>query len=195
MARQRQSVRRQAESVGAWLVPEREAEAVRPGDTADMAPASASQAIPKAPCDQMGEASVAAIIDGAAKAQSVQPKLLHAVIEQESRFRPCAVSLKGAKGLMQLMPETAAELGVTNPFDPKESIEAGAKYLRQLLDKYKGDLPQALGAYNAGPGAVDQAGGIPNFRETRDYVQSIMKKVGTIPIDLPSIPMPKPIEN
>lgn len=200
IARQWVSVRKQAESVGAWLVPGRGADVTRSPDPPDVAepeiPASgAAQAASNAPCDPIAEESVAPIIEGAAKAHSVQPKLLRAVIEQESRFHPCAVSPKGAKGLMQLMPDTAAELGVNDPFDPKENIEAGARYLRQLLDKYKGDLPQALGAYNAGPAAVDQAGGIPNFRETRDYVQSIMQKVGTIPLDLPSIPMPKPIEN
>jgi soluble lytic murein transglycosylase-like protein len=200
IARQRESARKQAESVGAWIVPGREAEVALPPDPPDLAkpespPSAAAQASSKASCDPLGEESLGSIIDGAAKAHSVHPKLLHAVIEQESRFHPCAVSPKGAKGLMQLMPDTAAELGVNDPFDPKENIEAGARYLRQLLDKYKGDLPQALGAYNAGPGAVDQAGGIPNFRETRDYVQSIIQKVGTIPLDLPSIPMPKPIEN
>jgi soluble lytic murein transglycosylase-like protein len=200
IARQRESVRKQAENVGAWLVPDRESNAAARADPPDSARAdnpasSAAQSASAAPCDAMGEGLVAPIIDSAAKAQGVYPKLLHAVIEQESRFHPCAVSPKGAKGLMQLMPDTAAELGVNDPFDPKENIEAGAKYLRQLLDKYKGDLAQALGAYNAGPAAVDQAGGIPNFRETRDYVQTIMEKVGTIPIDLPSIPMPKPIEN
>ena len=197
MARQFESVRKQAESVGSWMVPGRGVEAAPPSDPPEPPkPASSdAQAASKAPCDPMGEATVAPIIDGAAKAQSVSPKLLRAVIDQESRFHPCAVSPKGARGMMQLMPDTAAELGVSDPFDPKENIEAGARYLRQLLDRYKGDLAQTLGAYNAGPAAIDQAGGIPNFRETRDYVQSIMQKVGTIPLDLPSIPMPKPIEN
>jgi soluble lytic murein transglycosylase-like protein len=194
-ARQWKSVQKQAESVGAWLVPGSVAEVARPPDPPDIPVSGAAHAPSKAPCDPIGEESVAPIIDGAAKAQNVHPNLLRAVIEQESRFHPCAVSPKGARGLMQLMPDTAAELGVNDPFDPKENIEAGARYLRQLLDKYKGDLPQALGAYNAGPTAVDQAGGIPNIRETRDYVQSVMQKVGTIPLDLPSIPMPKPIEN
>jgi soluble lytic murein transglycosylase-like protein len=200
MARQREAIRKQAESVGAWLVPDRDGETsvrVDPPDSVKPAKLASTAAPPgpKPPCDPIGEAVVAPIIEGAAKAQNVQPKLLHAVIDQESRFHPCAVSSKGAKGLMQLMPDTAAELGVIDPFDPKENVEAGARYLRQLLDKYKGDLPQTLGAYNAGPAAVDQAGGIPNFRETRDYVQSIMQKVGTIPLDLPNIQMPKPIEN
>jgi soluble lytic murein transglycosylase-like protein len=194
IARQKESIRKQAESVGAWLVPGRSLNEGDPAGPADPV-SSAAQPASKAPCDPLGETSVAPIVDVAAKAQSVDAKLLRAVIEQESGFRPCVVSPKGAKGLMQLMPDTAAELGVNDPFDPKENIEAGARYLRQLLDKYKGDLAQSLGAYNAGPSAVDQAGGIPNIRETQDYVRSILQKVGTTPIDPPSIPMPKPIEN
>jgi soluble lytic murein transglycosylase-like protein len=75
------------------------------------------------------------------------------------------------------MPDTAEQLAVHDVFDPKENIEAGAKYLKQLLDKYKGDLKLALGAYNAGPTTVDQAGGIPDIPETRDYVDSILKKL------------------
>jgi len=79
---------------------------------------------------------------------------------------------------MQLMPQTIQDLGVEDPFDPRENVEAGAKFLKQLLDKYKGDLAQALGAYNAGPAAIDEAGGIPEMTETRDYVDAILKKLG-----------------
>ena len=96
---------------------------------------------------------------------------------------------------MQLMPETATQLGVHDPFDPKENIEAGAKYLRQLLDKYKGDMAQALGAYNAGPSTVDQSGGVPAIPETKDYVDAILKKLGITRTDPQSIQMPKPIGN
>jgi soluble lytic murein transglycosylase-like protein len=123
------------------------------------------------------------------------PKLLRAVMERESGFHPCAVSPKGAKGLMQLMPDTAAQLGVKDPFDPKENVDAGAHYLKQMLDRYKGDLSQALGAYNAGPAAVDQAGGVPDIPETLDYVKSILQKLAPTRTDPPSIPPPKPIEN
>jgi soluble lytic murein transglycosylase-like protein len=130
-----------------------------------------------APCEPIAEAAVAPLIDGAAKAQDVQAKVLRAVIEQESAYRPCAISAKGAQGLMQLMPDTAEQLAVHDVFDPKENIEAGAKYLKQLIDKYKGDLKLVLGAYNAGPTTVDQAGGIPDILETRDYVDSILKKL------------------
>jgi len=191
--RQRQAVRKQSESVGAWMNGSAVTNAESPPFVET--PPSPPVASAKPGCDVLGEASIAQLIDGAAKAQNVQPKLLHAVMEQESRFQPCAVSPKGAKGLMQLMPDTAADLGVVDPFDPRENVEAGAKYLKMLLAKYKGDLQLTLGAYNAGPSAVDQAGGVPNFKETRDYVQSVMQKVGTIPLDLPSIPMPKPIGN
>ncbi|HTS27769.1 MAG TPA: transglycosylase SLT domain-containing protein [Bryobacteraceae bacterium] len=196
MARQREAVRKQAEAVGVWMVPAREIgnrhASVTPAPSDSTA--EDGQVPPAAGCDPIGEDSVAPIIDGAAKEQSVHPKLLRAVIEQESGFRPCAVSPKGAKGLMQLMPDTAAELGVNDPFDPKENVEAGARYLRQLLERYKGDLKQALGAYNAGPATVDQAGGIPNIRETRDYVQAILDKVGSIPIDMTSIQTAKPFQ-
>ena len=117
------------------------------------------------------------LIDSAAKTNEMDGKLVRAVIEQESGFRPCAVSAKGAQGLMQLMPETAAELSVKDAFDPKENIAAGAKYLKQLLDKYKGDTKLALAAYNAGPSAVDAIKDVPDIPETRDYVDAILKKI------------------
>jgi soluble lytic murein transglycosylase-like protein len=138
---------------------------------------------------------MAPILDGAANAQDISAKLLRAVIEQESGFRPCAVSVKGAKGLMQLMPATIEQLGVRDPFDPKENVEAGARFLKQLIDKYKGDLRLALGAYNAGPAAVGQSGGVPDFPETRDYVDAILKRVGATPTGPPQSPMPKPTGN
>jgi soluble lytic murein transglycosylase-like protein len=121
---------------------------------------------------------VTPIIEGAAKAHELRPELLRAVIQQESAFRPCAVSSQGAQGLMQLMPDTVGRFGVKDAFDPQQNIEAGAKFLKQLIDKYKGDLAQALGAYNAGPETVDQAGGVPQIRETQDYVKAILEKVG-----------------
>ena len=115
---------------------------------------------------------MAPLIDSAAKARDVEARLLRAVIERESAFRPCAVSAKGAQGLMQLTPETAEQLAVQDVLDPNENIEAGAKYLKQLLDKYKGDLKLALGAYNSGP-----APGRPTRRQARDYVDSILKRI------------------
>src|SRR5439155_15858807 len=100
-------------------------------------------------CDPIAEVELAPMIDSAAKAHAIQPKLLRAVMEQESGFRPCAMSPKGAQGLMQLMPDTAGQFGVRDPFDPQQNMEAGATFLKQLLDKYKGDLSLAVGAYNA----------------------------------------------
>lgn len=131
----------------------------------------------QANCDPIDEKVVTPLIETAARAQHLEPRLVRAVAEQESAMRPCAISVKGAQGLMQLIPETAQQFGVHDAFDPKENIDAGAKYLKQLMDKYSGDLPKALSAYNAGPATVDQSGGVPNIAETRDYVASIMKKL------------------
>ncbi len=102
--------------------------------------------------------------------------IVREVARQESGFRPCAVSPKGAEGLMQLMPATQAQFAVSNPFDPKESLEAGSKLLKQLLDRYQGNLSLALSAYNAGAACVDQSGGVPNIQETRNYVFDILSR-------------------
>jgi soluble lytic murein transglycosylase-like protein len=106
--------------------------------------------------------------------------LLRAVIERESAYRPCVVSPAGAQGLMQLMPATAGEFGVDNPFDPGQNIDAGAKYLKQLMERYKGDLGLALAAYNAGPTTVDRSAGSPAIPETQDYVRAILDKLGPV---------------
>ncbi len=128
-------------------------------------------------CEPAPDAEVVPAFHEAARREGLQPELLAAVIRQESAFRPCAVSEKGAQGLMQLMPATVAEFGVKDPFDIKQNIDAGAKYLKQLLGRYDGDLAKALGAYNAGPGRVDAAGGVPPIPETTAYVDEILKSL------------------
>jgi soluble lytic murein transglycosylase-like protein len=113
------------------------------------------------------------MIADAASQYHLDPNLIRAVIHAESAFNPFAVSGAGAQGLMQLMPEVAAELGVDNAFDPRQNILAGARYLRDLLDRHHGNIDLAVASYNAGPGAVKRYRGIPPYRETRNYVKTV----------------------
>ncbi|QQZ08206.1 lytic transglycosylase domain-containing protein [Heyndrickxia vini] len=113
------------------------------------------------------------IIQKASEKYNVPAKLIKSVIQHESSFNSNAVSSAGASGLMQLMPSTASSLGVTDVFDPEQNIFAGSKYLKNMLDRYDGDIKLALAAYNAGPGNVDRYGGIPPFKETQNYVKNI----------------------
>jgi soluble lytic murein transglycosylase-like protein len=121
------------------------------------------------------DAPFSSLIVEAARAHGVDPQLLVEVARRESHFNPNAVSPVGACGLMQLMPATARLLGISNIFDVRENVFGGARYLRQLLDAYHGDLDLTLAAYNAGPGAVQKYNGVPPFPETRAYVTSIRR--------------------
>ncbi|HEX5900524.1 MAG TPA: lytic transglycosylase domain-containing protein [Solirubrobacteraceae bacterium] len=118
-------------------------------------------------------------IDAAAASNGIDPSLLKGLVSQESGFDPNARSGAGAVGLTQLMPGTAAALGVTNPLDPAQSLQGGAKYLRQQLDRFGGDEKLALAAYNAGPGAVAKYGGVPPYSETQNYVNSVLGKAAS----------------
>jgi soluble lytic murein transglycosylase-like protein len=112
-------------------------------------------------------------IEQAAARHNVDPNLVRAVVKVESNFNPNAVSRKGAMGLMQLMPSTARQLKVQNPFDPEQNVDAGVRHLKQLLESYGGDIKLTLAAYNAGAGAVARSSGVPRFAETQNYVRRI----------------------
>lgn len=115
-----------------------------------------------------------ALVHRAAVANALPPGLVFAVIDAESHGDPAAVSRAGAQGLMQLMPSTSAQYGVTNPFDPAANVDGGTRYLADLLRRYHGNLKLALAAYNAGPGAVAASHGIPPFAETQAYVARVI---------------------
>jgi soluble lytic murein transglycosylase-like protein len=112
-------------------------------------------------------------IEQAAARHNVDPNLVRAVVKVESNFNPNAVSRKGAMGLMQLMPSTARQLKVKNPFDPEQNVDAGVRHLKQLLESYDGDIKLTLAAYNAGAGAVARSSGVPHYAETQNYVRRI----------------------
>ena len=117
------------------------------------------------------------LVDRVAAEHGVESPLVHSVIRAESNYNPNAVSPKGALGIMQLIPSTARRFGVSNAFDVSENIQGGVKYLRFLLDYYRGDYPKAIAAYNAGEAAVDKYHGVPPYAETRSYVERVAKNL------------------
>lgn len=123
----------------------------------------------------MSKVQIQQIVSSACEKYNVEPKLVMALIQQESAFNQNAISKAGAQGLMQLMPATAKSLGVNNAFNPKENVEGGVKYLKSLLDKFNGNKILALAAYNAGPNAVKKHNGVPPYKETQNYVKNILK--------------------
>lgn len=168
IARQQQSVTRQAETVATRY----------PAPFGGRNPAgAASFTLVPDDCPPVAASAVRPIIAREAERQNVPADVVEAVVSTESAFQPCAVSSAGAMGLMQLMPATAESLQVNDPFDPAQNITAGTRFLRQLLDRYGGDLALALAAYNAGPGRVDAAGGIPAIPETQRYVRKVIGKI------------------
>ena len=134
-----------------------------------LVPASETTALPAV------KPQLSDVVQSASDRYRLDPDLVNSVIHAESGFNPRAISNKGAQGLMQLMPQTASKLGVSNRLDPQQNVEGGTRYLRELLELYNFDLVKALAAYNAGPHRVEQYGGVPPYRETRAYVSRIVR--------------------
>jgi soluble lytic murein transglycosylase-like protein len=181
------SAARQRQAVAAMQIPiARQRAAVAASGTGGAAGGTTGRAEPfftlswpalGAGCEPLPEAELTPLIEQAARKAEVDANLLRAVAGQESGFRSCAVSPKGAMGLMQLMPATAQELGVGDPFDPAESLLSGAHLLKQLLARFGGDTALALGAYNAGASRVEESGGVPPIPETVRYVEQVLGKL------------------
>ncbi len=139
-------------------------------DATPSVPSDLAPSVPPAPAP-----SVTDVIQSASQQYRLDPDFLASVISAESGFKTHAVSPKGAKGLMQLMPQTASNLGVSDPFDPAKNVDGGTRYLRELLERYNFDPIKALAAYNAGPSRVEQYRGVPPYHETRVYVAKIIR--------------------
>ena len=170
IARQRESVQRQAagsHSDAFFSTPWADAPSV----------GAVSQPAVSGDCDPLPADQLRRLVVEASVREGINPMLVQAVIRRESGGRPCAVSPKGAQGLMQLMPATQSDLGVRDPFDPAANIGGGARYLKQLLGRYNADLRLTLAAYNAGPQRVEPGGSVPSIPETQAYVQAIMAEL------------------
>jgi soluble lytic murein transglycosylase-like protein len=164
----------------------RDSESLDPGQAAPQSsffvepwPAAAPLSVPNVQvldedCIPLETNEIDRLADEAGRRNGVSADLLKSVMRQESNFKPCALSVVGAMGLMQIMPETAETLHLDDPFDPAKNVDAGARFLRMMLDRYQGDTQLALGAYNAGPARVDKSGGLPDIPETLGYVNKVL---------------------
>jgi soluble lytic murein transglycosylase-like protein len=148
---------------------------VEPDEEVDAEPVPAIASAMGVGADSIDSRTIERMVSDAATKYGLPRSLVRAVARTESAFNPNAISPKGAQGVMQLMPGTARDLGVTNAFDPAENIDGGARLIRQLLEKYEGRLAEALAAYNAGAGAVARHKGVPPYRETRNYIRKVVK--------------------
>ncbi len=150
------------------------------GGEVQLPPSAVRGFVPDEVLEEVGNpttgAEIARLVEESARKHGLDPALVLAVVSVESGFKPEAVSPKGAQGLMQLMPRTAASLGVQDAFDPEQNIDAGVRHLESLVRLYDGNLTRALAAYNAGQGAVAKHGGVPPYRETRAYVRKVLER-------------------
>ncbi len=151
-------------------------------------------AAPKAAEDAVRPRGINEAVEAIAATQSLPPQLVHSVIQVESNYNPLAVSSKGAQGLMQLMPDTARRFGVANAFDPIDNIQGGTKYLKYLLDLYKGNYNLALAAYNAGEGAVEKYGAVPPYPETINYLLQVGRQLQKSAVATPPVTQPAPVK-
>jgi len=167
--KQRASIRKQVHAsgpvTGFFLTPWTDMPKVLP---------QASSASAGGDCEPLSEQTLRTMVLDASQRENVDPKLVHAMIRRESGGKPCAVSAKGAEGLMQIMPATQVEIGVRDSFNAADNLAGGVRYLRQMLDRYSGNTALALAAYNAGPQRVTPGGKIPDILETQSYVMSIL---------------------
>ena len=134
-------------------------------------------AAPEIACESVPAVKVSQVVDEGARQSGLDAALVRAVVRKESAYDSCATSIKGAQGLMQLMPSVQLQFGVTDPYDPRQNVDAGTRLLKQLLEQYGGDLARALSAYNAGPAQVEKWGGVPPIPETRQYVEGILSEL------------------